>query len=286
MPRPVILDGPMGTELARRGVDLSGPAWSARALEQAPDVVGAIHADYAAAGATVHTAATFRTQPRALPEKWRELASRAVEIARRSVPRTHRIAGSIAPLADCYRPDLSPARDDPSRTRAEHFALATALIDAGCEILLCETFTHAGEALLATEAALEAAEGTDTDVWLALSPGYRDDLLSRTAIAEAATRAASLGAAAVLVNCAPMEATLAHLRAIGTAVWGRGVAVGAYANAGTRNGRWREGPEAAATYAAAAEGWVRAGAGIVGSCCGTTPEVTKALAALQPEKNP
>ena len=31
-PRPVLLDGAVGTELARRGVDTTLPLWSARAL--------------------------------------------------------------------------------------------------------------------------------------------------------------------------------------------------------------------------------------------------------------
>ena len=60
------LDGPMGTELERRGVALPAPAWSAAALASAPQLVAAIHADYAAAGADVATAATFRTTRRAL----------------------------------------------------------------------------------------------------------------------------------------------------------------------------------------------------------------------------
>ena len=41
----VLLDGPVGTELSRRGVETPLPLWTAAAIEQAPDVLAAIHAD-------------------------------------------------------------------------------------------------------------------------------------------------------------------------------------------------------------------------------------------------
>lgn len=276
---PTILDGPVGTELLRRGVELSGPAWSARAIEEAPGVLAQIHHEYALAGATIHTAATFRTQPGVLPDRWERLARRAVRIAREAVPRGHRIAGSIAPIADCYRPDLSPADAQPDAVREAHLALARVLVDAGCDILLCETFTHVGEAMLATEAAVQAAGASGAEVWTSFSPGHGDDLLSAPAMGDAGRLAAGLGAGAVLVNCAPVEATLPLVRALTAGVWGRGVAVGAYANAGRIGEAWRDTEADAAGYARAALGWVEAGARVVGSCCGTGPGFTKALTA-------
>src|SRR5262245_12037015 len=101
-----VLDGPVGTELAARGVPTPAPLWSAWALVHAPEVVADIHRDYAAAGATVHTTNTFRTKRRSAPANWEELARKAVAIVRGTVPQGHRVAGSIAPLEDCYRPDL------------------------------------------------------------------------------------------------------------------------------------------------------------------------------------
>ncbi|MFQ5749049.1 MAG: homocysteine S-methyltransferase family protein, partial [Planctomycetota bacterium] len=113
-----LLDGPMGTELAARGVATPLPAWSAAALRDAPEVVAAIHRDYAAAGAEVHTAATFRTRARNVGARWEELARLAVRLAREAMPPGARVAGSLAPLGDCYRPEESPP--DP---RPEHRAL-------------------------------------------------------------------------------------------------------------------------------------------------------------------
>ena len=46
----LILDGAMGTELEWRGIDVSLPLWSARALTTHPDSVLQIHKEYIAAG--------------------------------------------------------------------------------------------------------------------------------------------------------------------------------------------------------------------------------------------
>src|SRR5258708_2860993 len=102
--RMILLDGPLGTELERRGIETPPPGWSAYAIDRAPEIIAAIHRDYAAAGATVHTANTFRTKRRQFPERWQALTEKAIAIARASVPSSHRIAASIAPLEDCWRP--------------------------------------------------------------------------------------------------------------------------------------------------------------------------------------
>ena len=61
-----IVDGPMGTQLIERGVPTPAPLWSAWALLNRPEEGKRIHREYAAAGATVHTANTFRTKRRSM----------------------------------------------------------------------------------------------------------------------------------------------------------------------------------------------------------------------------
>ncbi len=271
-----LLDGPMGTELARRGVSTRLPRWSAPALWEAPEVVAAIHRDYAAAGATVHTANTFRTTRRVLGEGWARWAREAVSIARGAVPTGHRVAGSLAPLEDCYRPELSPG----AAAEPEHRALAEVLADAGCDLLLCETFPHVEEAL----AAVRAAVATGRETWLALTAGYRADLLSPEAMREGARRAADLGVAAVLVDCTPSAVTGRFVEAIA----GAGIPFGAYANGGLANDEdgFTAAPDTPETYAAFARGWLDAGATIVGGCCGTTPAHLRAVAAATSQRAP
>jgi S-methylmethionine-dependent homocysteine/selenocysteine methylase len=269
---PVVLDGPMGTELARRGIALPLEplrAWSAAALETAPQVIAAIHREYVRAGATVHTANTFRCRPRAFGERWEELARLAVRIARASIPAGQRVAGSIGPLEDCYRPDLSPG----VASRAGHAAMASALAAAGVDILLCETFAHPIEACAAVEAAAE----TGVETWVALTAGPDGSLMTPAAMRVAARACVDAGARAILVNCVAAGRTLVYVRELA----GLGVAFGAYANAGAEADGigWgaADDPRAAAAYASLATSWIDAGATLVGGCCGTGPAHIRAL---------
>lgn len=248
-----ILDGPLGTELAARGVATPPPAWSAAALPGAAGVVAAIHRDYASAGATVHTANTFRTRPGSVGRAWGELADRAVALARDAVPAWHRVAGSLAPIEDCYRPDLSPAEPRP-----EHREVARRLA-SGVDLLLCETFPHVGEALVAVEESV----ATGRETWVSFTPGPTGDLLTPAEVEAGAREAVARGAGAVLVNCLPVEDVPRYLDALARA----GVPFGAYANAGA-GWAWSGRPEA---YAAQVLRWIDLGATIVGGCCGTGP---------------
>ncbi|MBW2523497.1 MAG: homocysteine S-methyltransferase family protein [Deltaproteobacteria bacterium] len=211
----------MGTLLIERGVPAPPPLWSAWALLHRPEQVAAIHREYAAAGARVHTANTFRAKRRSLGDRWQEAARAAVDLARGAVPQGHRIAGSIAPLEDCYRPDLSPAQP-----RAEHRELAWALADAGVDLLLCETFPHAAEARIAVEEA--AATGVET--WVALTAGPMADLMTPEQVVDAAAGCVRAGARAALVNCVSAVRTLPYVEALAQL----DAPVGAYANAGAR----------------------------------------------------
>lgn len=265
-----VLDGPLGTELAARGVDTPLPGWSAHALETAPDTVRAIHRDYAAAGARVHTANTFRTQPRYFPDRWEKLIDLAVGLAREATEGLEcRVAGSMAPLEDCYAPERSPAHPRP-----EHRALATKLADAGVDLLLVETFPHVGEALIAVEEAV----ATGLPTWVSFTAGPDGDLLTPGEVRAGARRAVAAGASAVLVNCLPVARVIDYLTAIRDA----GVPFGAYANAGRAEDEqgFSAYPKDVEGYARAAASWLDAGAGIVGGCCGTGVDHVRALAGL------
>jgi len=263
----ILLDGPLGTELLARGVATPLPGWSAHALDTAPDVVAAIHRDYAEAGAQVHTANTFRTQPRWFPDRWRELTARAVTLARNALDGFDcRLAGSIAPLEDCYSPTLSPAEPRP-----EHRLMARALADEGVDLLLVETFPQVLEALIAVEEAV----ATGLPTWLSLTAGPDADLLTVVQIREVGEHAVSLGAEAVLVNCIPTPRVLDYINGL----HGLGVSIGAYANAGrAEDGMgFAAAPADVQGYVDAVAQWIDAGARIVGGCCGTGIEHIKAV---------
>jgi len=265
-----ILDGAVGTELIARGLTVDGRHWTARAAVDAPELLAEVHLDYARAGATLHLANTFRTQPGALGEGWRDVLTAAVHVARAAVPEGHRIAGSMAPLADCYRPDLSPgegARDD-------HRRIAFALAEAGCDLLICETFANEAEAFVASE---EAAR-TGLPAWLSMTAGPFAELLTPEALRGIAARAASTGIERLLVNCVAASQAQPYVEAVADI----GLPIGVYANAGAPEdglGWDATGRHAAEAYAAHAQGWVDAGASVLGGCCGTSPAHIAALAA-------
>src|SRR5688572_24243646 len=84
----VVLDGGLGTELARRGADLRDRLWSARTLLEAPDLVRDVHAAYFEAGADVAIGASYQASFEGLVARGIEgddataVFRRSVEIAR------------------------------------------------------------------------------------------------------------------------------------------------------------------------------------------------------------
>ena len=256
----LLLDGPMGTLLIERGVSCPEPGWSAHALREDPKAVRSVHEDYAAAGASVHTANTFRTRAESVGADWKHLAERAVQEARSVAGAAGTVAGSIAPIADCYRPDLSPPG-----AAASHRAVAEHLAAAGVDVLLVETFPQPGEAL----AAVRAATTTGLPVWVSFTAGPSSNLLTPAEIRKGAREAVDLGASAVLVNCIPARDTLTFVRELADL----GVPFGAYANAGRPEDGigWEPHERGPGDYANLAEQWVDAGATLIGGCCGTGP---------------
>lgn len=264
-----ILDGAIGTELASRGLALEAPRWSAAAIEKAPDLLSELHSAYASAGAYLHTANTFRTQPRAFGEGWQVALRAAVRSARDAVGPGQEVLGSMAPVEDCYRPELSPGAD----ARMEHRAIASALAEAGCDILLCETFANGAEALVAVEEAM----ATGLPVWLSLTAGPFADLLTPPELAGIGKDAVSIGIDRLLVNCIAASQIGAYVDAVGAL----SVPTGVYANAGREDEGlgWSATSSAAAdAYADFAEYWKDAGASVIGGCCGTGPLHVRALA--------
>ncbi len=268
----LLLDGATGTELDRRGVDISLPLWSARAILEAPETLLQIHVDYLRAGADIITANTFRTHRRnlkqaGLGERAQQLTRRAVEIARHAIAETGVgtfVAGAIAPLEDSY----SPQRIPPAAALAdEHDAMASCLTACGVDALLVETMNSVGEAVAATRAAVATGIPTLASVVC----GRDGRLLSGEPLSAAAQALSALQPDALLINCAPaseLHRPLVTLRAHTS------LPVGAYGNVGYLNNDWNwiqtdaVQPEA---YAAYARRWREAGATLIGGCCGTTP---------------
>ena len=284
----LLLDAAMGSDLDRRGCVTALPLWSAIGVIERPDLVREIHADNLRAGADILTTDTFRTTERTLEEAdlpvsmAARLDRRAVELAREAREQTGRldalIAGSIAPLEDCYSPELMP---DADVALDEHRAQAGNLAAAGVDFLMIETMPCVAEAAIALRAARET--GLPATVGFVCAPpeaGEPPRLLSGESLAEAVAAVEPLGPAAILVNCCAAATVSAALRELATLT---ALPTGGYANSGIVDDEvgWRQDPAMdGARFADAARPWLDAGARIVGGCCGTGPEHTAALRTL------
>ncbi len=276
---PLLLDAAMGTELQRRETNTALPLWSARPLVEDPEIVWTIHGDEVAAGADIITADTFRTHARSLAkaglgERAAELSALAVRLAHLAAATPGRevfVAGSLSPLEDCYRPDLVP--DDGSLAR-EHGAQARFLAEAGVDLILCETHNTIREAA----AAGRAAKATGLPVVVSLVTDGAGRLLSGEPIEDAAAALAPLELDALGVNCVPAGRLAGDLARLAAAWPGRPLV--AYGNLGlpADGPGWRFAEELSPEdYAREARGWIDLGARIVGGCCGTTPDHTRAI---------
>jgi S-methylmethionine-dependent homocysteine/selenocysteine methylase len=181
------------------------------------------------------------------------------------------IAGSIAPLEDCYTPGRVPPDDE---CRAEHSERIHHLVESGVDLLLIETMNTLREAIIA--ARLAVITGLPTLVSFVCDAG--GDILSGESLTAAASILMPLGVAGLGVNCGPAGALEQPLKEL-QAACGPDFPLVAYGNIGYADERvgWINTdavePE---TYAGYARTWP---ARIVGGCCGTTPDHIRRIAA-------
>ncbi|MFZ1831126.1 MAG: homocysteine S-methyltransferase, partial [Candidatus Competibacteraceae bacterium] len=164
----LILDGALATELERRGCDLHDPLWSAKVLLEKPALIAEVHRDYLFAGADCLITASYQAtvagfmQRGLTPEAARDMLQRSVQLAveardtfwqdEANHPGRLRplVAASIGPYG-AFLADGSEYRGDYSLSAAElmdfHRPRLAALLDAGPDLLACETLPSLTEAL-------------------------------------------------------------------------------------------------------------------------------------------
>jgi homocysteine S-methyltransferase len=154
-------------------------------------------------------------------------------------------------------------------------ALAEGGPSVGADLLFLETMTSLAEAGEAIRAAQEVAPGLRLVVMMTI--GKDGKCLDGASAETAAARLTELGADAVGCNCSYGPASV--LRALVRMRGATRLPLAAMPNAGlprTVEGRnvYAVSPDEMADFAPR---FVRAGAGLVGGCCGTTPEHTRAM---------
>lgn len=264
--RFVFLDGGMGTQLQARGLQ-PGQKPELAALEM-PDVLTAIHTDYADAGADILLANTFGANAKKLAgcgHTVEDVVTASIACARKAADTTGAlVALDIGPLGELLVPAGTLSFEDAYAEFAQVIRAGTA---AGADLVFLETMTDLYELKAAI---LAAKENCTLPIFTSMSFESRGRTFTGCTVESYAVTAAGLGADAVGINCSlgPKE-ILPFAQQLCRSV-PAGVPVFVKPNAGLPNpdGSYNLDPDG---FAAEMKEYAAIGVSMVGGCCGTTP---------------
>jgi len=278
--RAVLFDGGLGTELMRYGLPLGTcpETWNV----ERPDIVQRIHASYFEAGSDVVSTNSFggngiKLAAHGLEGRVRELNSAAARVARRAAPAGKFVAGSMGPTGKFLQPQGEFTESEFEEAYGEQ---AGALAEGGVDLLIIETQYDLKEALAALRGAGRAAPSLPVFVTLTFNKfprGYFTLMGNTVALSvEALERE---GTRAVGANCTlNSEDMVGLVRAFREATK---LPVIAQANAG----KPALSGDGQVSYSQGLEDYVRfvpemlkAGANVIGGCCGTDPAYIRRMA--------
>jgi methionine synthase I (cobalamin-dependent)/5,10-methylenetetrahydrofolate reductase len=270
---PILSDGAMGTMLHAHGAGFT-QCFDSLNLSQ-PGLVADIHQAYIEAGSQMiqtntFGANTYKLAAHGLEDQVSEINRAGVELARRVAQASLKdalVAGDVGPLGVRLAPF---GRVQPEQARQAFAQQIQALVEAGVDLLILETFS---DVLELSEAIAAARQVCDLPVVASLT-FTRDD---RTILGDSPARVAQAlrqaGAQVIGVNCsggpAQIWRILRQMHQAAPEAW-----LSAMPNAGWPEqvgGRimYPANPEYFGEYALA---FCEAGARLIGGCCGTTPE--------------
>ncbi len=267
----LVCDGAMGTLLYEKGGFTHLGCFEGLNLS-APDLVKEVHLGYRKAGADILQTNTFganrfRLRHFGLEDQVNELNQAGARLARHIASEDLFVAGAVGPLGTLLEPLGTVSFQEAWAAFREQIEV---LADAGVDLLMVETMTDANEALQA----LRAARDVNPQLAVVVQMTLREDGTTSTGMnpEEFTRRLDEAGADVIGLNCsvgpAPM---LEALKRMGS-VTGRKLSVQPNAGLPRRvEGRYiyLSSPEYMADYAVQ---FLKAGAGLVGGCCGTTPD--------------
>jgi len=271
---PLLLDGAMGSLLYERGI-LHTRSYDELNLSQ-PELIRTVHRDYVHAGAELLETNTFSANRIALTrhgiaDQMAEINRAGVELARSAAGGRAYVAGAVGPTG--IKHGIASA----SERRTARFALAEqidTLVLAGVDAIMLETFTS----ILEIEMAIQVAKERGPRVPVIAMMVFGGDLKSDGGLGanEIADRLAAAGADVVGANCGVGPAELYQI-AVGMVGHGRPVI--AQPNAGlpaSVEGRtlYVANPEHFGVFA---RRMLKSGIRLIGGCCGTTPDHTRAM---------
>jgi homocysteine S-methyltransferase len=280
----VLCDGAMGTLLYAKGVFINN-CYDELNLTQ-PDLIRNIHHEYLNAGADVIETNTFggnsfRLARHGLAGQVREINLRGAHLAREAADAFNLkkagsalVAGSVGPLGLRIEPLGKTSREE---ARAAFHDQIAALVEGGVDLLILETFGYLEELHQAMLAAREVSPNTQVVAQVTIDED--GNCLDGASPETFTAKLEEWGADVIGCNCS--VGPVAMLEAIERIRRVTERPLSAQPNAGiprSIEGRniYLCSPEYMASYA---RKFVAAGVGLVGGCCGTTPEHTRAMKA-------
>jgi methionine synthase / methylenetetrahydrofolate reductase(NADPH) len=271
----VVFDGAMGTMLYAKGVFIN-QNYDELDL-RAPDLIREVHRAYVEAGAEVIETNTFgasRTKLTGygLETQVHAINKAAAQLAREEAGDNVLVAGAVGPLGIRLEPYGPTSLDEARAVFAEQMQ---GLKDGGADFFILETFADLSE----IEQGIRAAREVDSAMPVVAQMTIGTDCLSPygASAPDIAKALDAYGADIIGLNCSVGPQII--LDAIEKMTKVTRKKLSAQPNAGMPRevqGRsmYMASPEYMATYAAHL---VRAGAKVVGGCCGTTPEHIAAI---------
>lgn len=274
----ILLDGATGSNLRKAGmpVGISSEEW----VLKNPGVLQELQRAYVEAGSEIVYAPTFAANRISLKnfgleKKVTEINSRLVKISKDAVGNHALVAGDLTTTGQLLEPRGDLSYEMLYQAYQEQIK---ALADAGADLLVAETMLSVDETVVALDAAQSVC---DLPVMCTLSLEADGTAMYGGNAVEAVVTLQEMGAAAVGLNCSvgpdQLEAVVANMKTVAQ------VPIIAKPNAGMPV--INELGEAlydmnARDFALHTKKLVELGAGIVGGCCGTTPEYIRCLAKL------
>jgi 5-methyltetrahydrofolate--homocysteine methyltransferase len=280
----VVLDGAMGTELQKMG--MPGGVCPEQWCLDNPQNIRELYSSYQKAGAQIVYTCTFganrfKLKQHDIKESSYQINNELASLAKLAVGKKTLVAGDIGPTGLFIEPFGTLTFEEAVDAFKEQ---ARGLIDGGCDLIVIETMIDIQEARAALLAVKEIK-----DIFTIVSMTYEKDghTLNGTDPVTALITLQSLGANAVGCNCSTgpekMVDFIAAMKPYAT------VPLVAKPNAGVPR---LEGGETifemdAKPFASFGRNLAKAGANMLGGCCGTTPvhirELARAIAVIKPK---
>jgi len=274
-------DGAMGTMLQARGLTDGGAPelWNV----DKPEEIEAVLEAYAAAGANFITTNTFggtagRLAMHGLEDRLEELNKAGAQIARKVADRHTNcfVMGDIGPSGDLMEPMGSLTLESGKELFG---AQIRALVAGGVDAILIETMSDLSEVEAAVLAANECAPGLPIIATLSFDTNLRTMMGVKPAMA--VQQLSALGVRIIGANCGRGTDEMSQIAKELVGARTEGVFIITQSNAGLPKLQGDEfiydgTPEEMARYAKEMKDL---GVNIVGSCCGSSPAHTQAIAA-------